>query len=69
MTATLIKTPGFSPTQRVCFMGGEGIVKHCKCQTGMWIYVVEMPLGPEPDFGRAGAETMVIFTEEDLCSV
>ena len=66
MTATLIKAPKFRPTQWVRFIGGEGIVRSYKPDAGTWAYIVEMPLGLEPDFGRVGAETMVSLHEVDL---
>lgn len=66
MTATLIKSPTFRPMQRVRFVGGEGIVRNYKSNAGTWDYLVEMPLGLDPDFGRVGAETMVLLSEADL---
>ncbi|MBD1867051.1 hypothetical protein H6F95_06985 [Cyanobacteria bacterium FACHB-471] len=57
MTATLIRRPMFRPMQRVSFVGGEGIVRSYKPNAGTWAYLVEMPLGLNPDFGRVGAET------------
>ncbi|PSB02938.1 hypothetical protein [Merismopedia glauca] len=66
MTATFIKIPNFRQAQRVIFVGGEGIVRSYKPEAGSWAYLVEMPLGQEPDFGRVGAETMVVLTEADL---
>lgn len=67
MTATLIKAPKFRLTQRVGFVGGEGIVRSYKPDAGTWVYLIEMPLGLAPDFGRVGAETMVCLNEADLC--
>ncbi|BAY23280.1 hypothetical protein NIES2100_30440 [Calothrix sp. NIES-2100] len=69
MTATLIKVPSFRNTQRVKFVGGEGIVRSFKPESGSWTYLVEMALGQKPDFGRVGAETMVILNEADLRAV
>lgn len=69
MTATLIKVPSFRNTQRVKFVGGEGIVRNFKRESGSWTYLVEMALGQKPDFGRIGAETMVILNEADLRAV
>ncbi|MBD1999776.1 hypothetical protein H6F93_09820 [Leptolyngbya sp. FACHB-671] len=66
MTATLIRRPMFRPMQRVSFVGGEGIVRSYKPNAGTWAYLVEMPLGLNPDFGRVGAETMVLLNEADL---
>jgi hypothetical protein len=68
MTTIPTKIPVFFPAQQVSFMGGEGIVKSCRHEIGIWTYVVEMALGPKPDFGRLGPETMVIFSEADLCA-
>ncbi|MBD2060037.1 hypothetical protein H6F88_29275 [Oculatella sp. FACHB-28] len=68
MTATLIRRPIFRPMQRVSFVGGEGIVRSYKPNAGTWAYLVEMPLGLNPDFGRVGAETMVLLNEADLCA-
>lgn len=67
MTATLINLPGFRPAQRVSFVGGEGIVRSYSAEGRTWTYLVEMALGQEPDFGRIGAETMVLLNEADLC--
>lgn len=67
-TATLTKIPIFRHAQRVRFVGGEGIVRGYRSEAGGWDYIVEMALGQEPDFGRVGAETMVVLTEADLCT-
>lgn len=66
MTATFIKVPIFRHAQRVSFVGGEGIVRNYKSEAGTWMYFVEMALGREPDFGRVGAETVVLLNEADL---
>lgn len=66
MTATFIKVPSFRHAQRVSFVGGEGIVRSYRPEAGTWTYLVEMALGLEPDFGRVGAETMVLLNEADL---
>lgn len=66
MTATFMKMPKFSNTQWVSFVGGEGIVRSYKSESGRWMYLIEMALGREPDFGRVGAETMILLTEADL---
>lgn len=68
MTTALINRPKFRPTQWVSFVGGEGIVRGYQSDAGTWTYLIEMPLGSEPDFGRIGAETMVFFNEVDLCA-
>jgi hypothetical protein len=69
MTATLIEMPGFYLDQRVSFIGGEGIVRRYKSEAKTWTYFVEMALGTEPDFGRIGAETMIVLTEADLYAI
>ncbi len=66
MTTALAHSPGFHQAQKVTFLGGDGIVKHCKYESGTWNYLIEMSLGTEPIFGRMGAETMVLFNEADL---
>ena len=66
MTAMCINVPSFRHAQRVSFVGGEGIVRSYKPEAGTWTYLVEMALGLEPDFGRVGAETMVLLNEADL---
>ena len=66
MTATLMKVPKFRNTQWVSFVGGEGIVRSYRPECGTWTYLIEMALGLEPNFGRVGAETMILLTEADL---
>lgn len=66
MTTALVQSPSFRQAQRVKFVGGEGIVKSCKFETGHWTYLVEMSLGSEPSFGRIGAETTILLMEADL---
>lgn len=61
------KMPEFCHGQQVSFVGGEGIVQNCEPKFGEWVYLIEMPLGIEPDCGRVGAETMVLIDEADLC--
>lgn len=58
--------PSFRNAQRVRFVGGEGIVRSYKPEAGTWTYFIEMALGVEPEFGRIGAETMVVLAEADL---
>ena len=74
MTKTTIKESLKPPlarlyehNRRVSFVGGEGIVKSSHFESGTWKYLVEMPQGKEPTFGRAGAETMVFLNERELC--
>lgn len=66
MTATFMKVPKFRNTQWVSFIGGEGIVRSYKLEEGTWMYLIEMALGLEPNFGRVGAETTILLTEADL---
>lgn len=65
---SLIHRPQFSIRQRVRFVGGEGIVQSYKPNAGTWTYLVKMPLGVEPAFGRVGSETKVFLEEADLCA-
>jgi len=66
MTAICMRVPKYSHKQWVRFVGGEGIVRSYKAEFGSWTYLIEMALGPEPCFGRVGAETMVLLKEVDL---
>lgn len=66
MTSEFNKKPSFCHNQRVRFFGGEGIVRSFKPEAGTWAYLIEMALGPEPSFGRIGAETMIILSEVEL---
>lgn len=68
MAVTCMNLPKFRDKQRVRFVGGEGVVRNYKFEFGGWIYLVEMALGLEPNFGRVGAETMVFLDEADLCA-
>jgi hypothetical protein len=52
--------------RKVSFIGGEGIVRSSNFECGTWRYLVEMPQGREPAFGRAGAKTMVLLNETEL---
>lgn len=54
--------------QKVRFVGGEGTVKKSTFKGGTWQYLIEMPQGKEPTFGRVGAETMVLLNEKELCA-
>jgi hypothetical protein len=63
---TIDKTHIFDREQRVRFAGGEGIVRNIKLEAKHWTYLVEMPLGREPEFGRVGTETVVLLSETEL---
>jgi hypothetical protein len=66
MTAICMKLPKFHRMQWVSFVGGEGFVQSYTFESGSWTYLIEMTLGPEPNFGRVGAETTVVLNEADL---
>jgi hypothetical protein len=66
MDKGLIELPSFGRAQQVSFLGGEGSVKSFKYEAETWFYIIEMTLGPEPDFGRVGGETTVLLSEADL---
>jgi hypothetical protein len=59
----------YPPNQKVRFLGGEGVVRSSTFEDGTWMYLVEMPQGKKPTFGRAGAETMVLLNEREICAV
>jgi hypothetical protein len=69
MMPTIEKNNTFKVAQQVQFVGGEGIVRHIKFEAQNWTYLVEMPLGQSPEFGRVGAETMVVLSEAELRAV
>lgn len=70
MTTKLIKRPNFSCDRQVSFGGGEGIICGFKYEDGTWKYLVEMPLDPlMPEFGRIGAETIVLLDETELAAI
>jgi hypothetical protein len=69
MTATEITTPRFSQDQQVCFVGGVGMIRSCRPNSGTWTYTVEMEMGPEPAMGRVGAETTILLYEAEIQGV
>lgn len=69
MTVMAANSPNFCHAQRVRFVGGEGTVESYHSETDIWIYLIRMSMGPEPDFGRIGGETTVVFLESDLWAV
>ena len=70
MTIKLIEAPSFSRERQVSFVGGEGIIRSFKYENGTWKYLVEMPLDPLiPEFGRIGAETIVLLDEIELAAI
>ena len=58
-TTNVTRQPRFSKGEMVCFVGGVGIIKNCRPDSGTWTYAVEMELGPEPEMGRVGSETTI----------
>ncbi|WP_196520408.1 hypothetical protein [Nostoc sp. WHI] len=67
MNASVLSTPKFRSGQKVEFIGGEGIIKNYRPQSGSWVYLLEMPMGLEPEMGRVGYETMIWLYEVDIC--
>jgi hypothetical protein len=65
-TPVLMPSPKFCQKQQVSFIGGSGIIKGCRMDSGTWTYAVEMPLGVEPSMGRIGLETTIFLQEEDI---
>lgn len=68
MPQIFVRLHSFDLNRQVNFVGGEGIVRGVKFEGGTWKYLVEMPQGREPAFGRVGAETMVLLSETELCA-
>nr|WP_322708645.1 hypothetical protein [Nostoc sp. ChiSLP03a]MDZ8209745.1 hypothetical protein [Nostoc sp. ChiSLP03a] len=68
MNASILSVPKFHSGQKVEFIGGEGIIKNYRPQSGSWVYLLEMPMGLEPEMGRVGYETMIWLSEVDICS-
>ncbi|WP_221644648.1 MULTISPECIES: hypothetical protein [unclassified Nostoc] len=68
MNASALSTPKFRNGQKVKFIGGEGIIKNYRPQSGSWVYLLEMPMGSEPEMGRVGYETMIWLYEVDIYS-
>jgi hypothetical protein len=69
MIKDFIQTRKFDQTQQVSFTGGEGIIKSFEYDAGEWVYLIEMPLGTKPDFGRIGAETRVLLSQAELRAI
>lgn len=66
MDKGVIGLPSFCHAQQVSFLGGEGSIKSFKYEAEAWFYIIEMTLGPEPEFGRVGGETTILLSEADL---
>lgn len=70
MVASVKKTPPrFYPGQRVRFIGGIGIIKQLRPEARIWIYQIEMAMGPTSAMGRIGHETTVVLSEADMMLV
>jgi hypothetical protein len=69
MSTLCMPKPKFCTKHPVSFAGGEGTILGMKWEFGQWLYLVEMELGAEPEFGRVGAETMVLLDETDLYEI
>lgn len=67
ISLSTIALPKFNLNQIVRFIGGEGRVRSHHPDSGSWSYLIEMAMGPEPEVGRIGYETMVLLAENDLC--
>ncbi|MBF2018448.1 MAG: hypothetical protein IGS23_25275 [Rivularia sp. T60_A2020_040] len=66
MSVNCLTKPKFRQQQKVYFIGGTGTIKKLQKEVHTWIYIVEMNMGPEPDFGRVGAETTIVLEEQDI---
>ena len=64
--AVAVAGPKFQRWQQVNFSGGSGTVKSYQAEAGSWSYVIQMEMGPEPEFGRVGSETEILLFETDL---
>lgn len=69
MGTSRIAAPKFAIEQIVIFIGGVGKIRNYHSELHSWTYLVEMEMGPEPNFGRIGCETMILLPEEDLILV
>jgi hypothetical protein len=69
MGKSSIEAPKFGIEQIVIFIGGVGKIRNYHTEFHNWTYLVEMEMGPEPNFGRIGCETMILLSEEDLILV
>jgi hypothetical protein len=69
MIKSLIQAREFYSVQRVSVTDGEGITKSFEFDSGDSVYLVKMPLGSKPDFGRMGAETTILLSQEELLAI
>lgn len=66
MSTNLRTIPKFSKDEMVRFAGGMGTIRNYHFNANTWVYVIEMEMGPEPDYGRVGSETTILLQETDL---
>lgn len=66
MVAAMLATPRYQKGQQVNFLGGSGTIASFQPESGSWVYLIEMAMGPEPAMGRVGSETRVLLWEADL---
>jgi hypothetical protein len=66
MKTSISIKPRFNREQQVSFLGGCGTIKNYQPESGTWLYLIEMQMGPEPDMGRVGNETRIVLPEADL---
>jgi hypothetical protein len=69
MSASILSAPKLCKGQIVRFMGGEGVINNYRFESDRWEYLVEMPMGPEPEMGRIGYETMIWLSAIDISSI
>jgi hypothetical protein len=69
MTAATLTLPRFRRNQSVYFIGGLGTIQDQHCESGRWLYLVSMEMGPEPAMGRVGCETSLWLYETDLIAL
>ncbi|BAY10321.1 hypothetical protein [Calothrix sp. NIES-2098] len=69
MTTSIVEKPKFYEGQTVEFMGGEGIIKNYRLEPSNWLYLVQMPMGAEPEMGKVSYETMIWLAEVDISPV
>lgn len=61
--------PKFRTNQMVYFVGGIGMIKNYRPDSGTWTYAVEMEMMSEPEMGRVGFETTILLYEADIQEV
>ncbi|MEP1075214.1 hypothetical protein NDI52_07380 [Leptolyngbya sp. PL-A3] len=66
MATKVMAAPRLRKGQKVSFIGGSGVIRGFQPEAGTWSYLVEMELGPEPEMGRIGYETMILLSQADL---